>query len=302
MNASPLNTTICNAGQSNNLYLRLPKIELPVFDGDRTKWFTFRDRFTVMTHVSSEIPAVMKLRYLVASLRGEAAARFEYTSITADNYILTWNALLKRYDNKRSLIREYTRALHMMPSIRSECVDSLMQLVDDFICHVKGLEKTRGADGKIVVNLLTSKSKVAYLSIKHTIARLELCAAHLASRLLKAVAASTTSHAKIIHFSNSTTILHWLNASPNTWKTFVANRVSKILQTTKCQQWSHVPDSCNPADLVSRGMKPEQIVHDQLRWHGPEWLAQSEEYCPQVEHSLADLTECENERKQQLHL
>ncbi|GFX57992.1 integrase catalytic domain-containing protein [Trichonephila clavipes] len=40
------------------------------------------------------------------------------------------------------------------------------------------------------------------------------------------------------------------------FKTFVANRVAKVQELTEGFQWNHVPSVLNPADLVSRGLRP----------------------------------------------
>jgi hypothetical protein len=49
------------------------------------------------------------------------------------------------------------------------------------------------------------------------------------------------------YYTDSTIVLSWLAASPNTWTTFVANRVSKIQTLTKIENWTHVPSNSNPA-------------------------------------------------------
>ncbi|XP_061519775.1 uncharacterized protein LOC133395095 [Anopheles gambiae] len=123
--------------------LRLPKIELPTFDGDHTKWLSFRDRFIAMIDASAELPSIAKLQYLLSSLKGDAALPFEHTPLTADNYSVTWAALLKRYDNSRLLIREYYRKLHYLPGVQSVCVDKLTHLVDEFTRFVNGLVKLK---------------------------------------------------------------------------------------------------------------------------------------------------------------
>ncbi|XP_049294159.1 uncharacterized protein LOC125769469 [Anopheles funestus] len=94
-----------------------------------------------MIDSSSEIPSIMKLQYLLSSLKGDASLLFEHTTLTADNYAVTWSALLKRYDNPRMLIRDYLRKIHHLPAVKTESVDELAQLVDEFTCHVNGLKK-----------------------------------------------------------------------------------------------------------------------------------------------------------------
>ena len=102
-----------------------PKIELPTFDGDSTKWLSFRDRFVAMIDASAELPQIAKLQCLLSSLKGDAAVPFEHVALTTENYSVTWAALLKRYKNSRMLIREYWRRLHLLPAIVTESVDGL---------------------------------------------------------------------------------------------------------------------------------------------------------------------------------
>ncbi|XP_049548300.1 uncharacterized protein LOC125959515 [Anopheles darlingi] len=104
-NTTHAHTTI-GAGGSN---LRLPKVELPSFDGEVTKWLTFKDRCLAMVHDAAEMPDVVKLQYLLAALKDKVARDFEYVQITAENYLSTWEVLVKRYDNSKTLKREYPR-------------------------------------------------------------------------------------------------------------------------------------------------------------------------------------------------
>ncbi|XP_055644494.1 uncharacterized protein LOC129780350 [Toxorhynchites rutilus septentrionalis] len=124
-----------------NFHLRLPKIDLPKFDGDLSRWLSFRDTFTSMVHSNADIPTVAKMQYLLQSLEGEAHKPFESTDISADNYALTWDALLKRYDNKRYLKRQLFRALYDLPPLNKESPQELHDLVDDYQRHVKALAK-----------------------------------------------------------------------------------------------------------------------------------------------------------------
>ncbi|XP_040151923.1 uncharacterized protein LOC120893847 [Anopheles arabiensis] len=94
-----------------------------------------------MIDASAELPSIAKLQYLLSSLKGDAAVPFEHTPLTADNYSVTWAALLKRYDNSRLLIREYYRKLHYLPGVQLVCVDKLTHLVDEFTRFVNGLKK-----------------------------------------------------------------------------------------------------------------------------------------------------------------
>jgi hypothetical protein len=67
-------------------------------------------------------------------------------------------------------------------------------------------------------------------------------------------------------------VLAWLNNSPNTWQTFVANQTAEIQELTAISEWRHVKGKENPADLVSRGLSPCKLVDNELWFKGPSWL------------------------------
>ncbi|GFX43870.1 integrase catalytic domain-containing protein [Trichonephila clavipes] len=76
----------------------------------------------------------------------------------------------------------------------------------------------------------------------------------------------------IVLHTDSTIALAWLNTPANRLKTFVANRVAKVQELTEGFQWNHVPSVLNPADLVSRGLRPCDLPNLRLWWHGPQFL------------------------------
>ncbi|XP_053686921.1 uncharacterized protein LOC128736463 [Sabethes cyaneus] len=138
-----MNSTVMQnvSTSSSAFHLRLPKIDLPKFNGDFSRWLSFRDTYSSMVHSNADIPTVAKLQYLLQSLEGEARKPFESVDISADNYASTWDALLKRYDNKRYLKRQLFRAIYDLPPVKKEDSQELHDLVDEFQRHVKALAK-----------------------------------------------------------------------------------------------------------------------------------------------------------------
>jgi hypothetical protein len=82
---------------------------------------------------------------------------------------------------------------------------------------------------------------------------------------------------KVILWSDSTIVLSWIKTAPSKFKIFVANRVASIQRKTNDCDWKHVKTDQNPADHLSRGMMPSQIIENQLWWHGPKFLLDPEE-------------------------
>ncbi|XP_068972383.1 uncharacterized protein [Bombus flavifrons] len=140
--------------------------------------------------------------------------------------------------------------------------------------------RTITPDGHVWTRLLTAKSKVAPLK-SQTIPRLELSGALLLTSLATTVLQALPSNiSRTVYWTDSTTVLHWINTSPHTLKTFVANRVTEIQQKTHTSDWRHIPTTDNPADLISRGQSPEDFLRPTIWQHGPVWLQHPEEYWP----------------------
>ncbi|XP_062538676.1 uncharacterized protein LOC134206949 [Armigeres subalbatus] len=87
--------------------------------------------------------------------------------------------------------------------------------------------------GGVYVQLLTAKSKVAPLSSRHSIARLELRAARLSTQLYEKVIFALKISPPAYFCTDSNSVLHWLRSPPSRWKAFVANRVSQIQHSTE---------------------------------------------------------------------
>lgn len=107
--------------------------------------------------------------------------------------------------------------------------------------------------------------------------RLELCVAVLLAQLVNKIRLSTEfSDVKRFLWSDSTITLNWIASISRKWSIFVANRVGEIQRLTNILDWHHIQSQDNPADVLSRGMNPIDLVKCQLWWHGPIFLKREE--------------------------
>jgi len=135
-------------------------------------------------------------------------------------------------------------------------------------------------DHSIRVNLLCSKSRVAPLKLQ-TIPKLELCAAQIAAELMARVKSDLGYQNKRAYFwSDSQIVLSWINHHPGTLLPFVAHRVMKIREHTVPDQWHYVASKHNPADILSRGLKPRELSSNNMWFYGPMFLYQEERSWP----------------------
>ncbi|XP_075170108.1 uncharacterized protein LOC142242414 [Haematobia irritans] len=144
--------------------------------------------------------------------------------------------------------------------------------------------------GEVRVSLLCSKSRVAPLKVL-TVPKLELSAALLLAEILDEVSGVIGNKYECHCWSDSMVVLSWLRDESSNYNVFVSNRVSRIQTLTQTMSWHHVPTAQNPADILSRGSSPEELVNCELWKNGPAFLNKSVEHWPKITNFISDLPE-----------
>lgn len=133
--------------------------------------------------------------------------------------------------------------------------------------------RSSDAVGNTQVSLVCSKSRVSPPKQK-TIARLELCAATLLSKLMSRIEKIfTTTISDVTMWSDSMIVLYWIASESSRLSTFVGHRVAVIQELSKRALFKHIRGELNPADIISRGLLPEEIKDCLMWWFGPHFLA-----------------------------
>lgn len=136
------------------------------------------------------------------------------------------------------------------------------------------------ANGKKSKSFVTSKSRVAPLKAI-SIPRLELMAAVLGAKLAESITkALDIEMSRVVFWSDSMNVIHWVRSISRSFKQFVANRISFIQEISDPKQWHYVPTKENPADLLTRGLKVSTLANCDLWWQGPHFLDEPEDKWP----------------------
>ncbi|KAL5016869.1 hypothetical protein ScPMuIL_006458 [Solemya velum] len=114
------------------------------------------------------------------------------------------------------------------------------------------------------IGFLLGKAKLAPTH-GHTIPRLELCAAVLATEIAEIVRDQLDIQRDAFQFfSDSQVVLGYISNESRRFYIYVGNRVSKIRLFSKPSQWSFVHSECNPADIATRGLDASSL--SQSKW------------------------------------
>ena len=138
----------------------------------------------------------------------------------------------------------------------------------------------KSVDGRIHCAFIIGKSRVSPLKTV-SIPRLELTAATVAVRLDSILKRELDMKIDATYFwTDSTSVLAYIRNENRRFKTFVANRLAQIHNSTDVKQWRYVDTRLNPADHASRGLRAQQ-KQDLSEWlQGPNFLWQEESLWP----------------------
>ncbi|XP_062592880.1 uncharacterized protein LOC134254337 [Saccostrea cucullata] len=189
----------------------------------------------------------------------------------------TWDEDLP--DTYRQDWENWTQSLHSLSSFtipRMFMLDSL-STVDKPEIHIysDASEKAIAAVAFVKDSIsgkygfILGKAKLASL-LGHTIPRLELCAAVLATEIGDVVGRNLdVPMENINYFTDSKVVLGYLNNNTRRFYTYVSNRVAIIHGRSKPEQWKYIQTSRNPADVGTRGVSSVKELVEGIWIQGP---------------------------------
>ena len=118
---------------------KLPKLTLPKFRGEFTKWNTFWDSFQSAVHDNPEISKVDKFNYLNSVLEGPAARAIAGLTLTASNYENAVGILQDRFGKTQQIITAHMDELIKIAPCHNDRPTSLRYVFDQISVHTRGL-------------------------------------------------------------------------------------------------------------------------------------------------------------------
>jgi len=124
----------------SSTHIKLLVIALPTFEGDACSWLHYRDTSEALIVNNASLSNVQKLHYPIALLQNEAKDVIRNLQITNENFLVAWQLVTQRYNNKRLIAMMHAKLLCQMPPVRKGDASSLRQLINHVSSHMKTLQ------------------------------------------------------------------------------------------------------------------------------------------------------------------
>lgn len=121
---------------------KLPKIELPTFDGQPVNWVSFRDSYKALVHDVTTISKAIKFRYLKSSINDKFSP-IKHLLESEDGYEDAWLAVLDYYDDERRIADSHFAEMLNVKPMEAENHDELQRVLNDFSLHTASLERMK---------------------------------------------------------------------------------------------------------------------------------------------------------------
>ena len=119
---------------------RLPKLVLPKFNGEITKFKSFWDSFDNAVNRNADLSSVGKFNYFHASLEGQAARAIQGLTLSESNYQAAVEILHERFGKTQQIISADIDEFLRLPTCTWDKPGQLRIIYDKIKINVRGLE------------------------------------------------------------------------------------------------------------------------------------------------------------------
>ncbi|MCG8034488.1 MAG: DUF1759 domain-containing protein [Candidatus Thiodiazotropha taylori] len=143
--------------------VKLPKIDIASYSGDRLKWNEFWDSFECTVHINSNLSNIEKFSYLKSKLSGEAARAVSGLALSNENYAVAIATLRERFGNSQEVIDcHYNEMINLQTANNN--THSLRLFLDKVQRHLRSLEVLKqNINQDVFVSMIKAKLPQAVL-------------------------------------------------------------------------------------------------------------------------------------------
>ncbi len=142
--------------------VKLPKLDVPTFDGNIIHWKQFWDQFSIAVHEKPNLSNAEKIVYLQHAIKdGSARNAIEGLSHSGENYSEAVECLKARFDRPRLIHRTHVQTIIDTVPLKEGNGKELRRLHDSIQQHVRAL-KTLGCElpGTFITSMIELKLDV----------------------------------------------------------------------------------------------------------------------------------------------
>ncbi|CAK1590815.1 unnamed protein product [Parnassius mnemosyne] len=121
--------------------IKIPRIELPIFDGELQNFPYFYETFKRVIHENKTLTDSERIHYLMSHLSGKAKHICAGIIPAADNYVIIWQTLQDKYKDNRALATTYLNQLFALKNINGPSAINLENLVDKYAATIAALKQ-----------------------------------------------------------------------------------------------------------------------------------------------------------------
>jgi len=109
---------------TSSTHINLTTIALPTFESDTCSSLHYRDTFEALIFNNTTLSNVQNFHYLIASLKNEAKDLISNLQITNENFLVAWQLVTHRYNNRRLIAMMHAKHLCQIPQVRKGVISS----------------------------------------------------------------------------------------------------------------------------------------------------------------------------------
>ena len=136
--------------------VKLPKLKLTSFRGDKLKFKEFWDCFETTIDQNPTLSRVEKFNYLMSTLGGDAKDTIAGLSISKENYPIAVDMLQERYGNTQTVVNAHYVELINIPVDTNKTVH--LRTYNDLEKHLRSLEALgQNSNQDVFIAMIASK-------------------------------------------------------------------------------------------------------------------------------------------------